>query len=63
MTQDTGQCAYFDVAVHRNNAAFRTAAHDDVASGLAKLFEAETFQSPYDGGSGNVRELRHAQER
>ena len=60
LTQDTCQRAHFDFAVHGDDTAFGTTAHDDVASGLAKLLETQALQRPYYGSARNVRQFRCA---
>lgn len=62
LTQDTCQRACLDFAVHWNE-AFGTTAHDDVASGLAKLLKPQVLQRPNYGRPRNVRQFRHAPER
>ncbi len=63
LTQNTCQRAYFDFAMHGDDTSSGAAAQDDVATGLAQLFESQALQCPYYGSARHVRQLRHTQER
>ena len=65
LAQDAGERADFDRTVHRHYATFGPAPHDDVATGLPNLCEAETLKGFYDrhpevrGSLGMRREAKH----
>ena len=43
LAEQSRKSSDFDFAMHWNHAAFYTAPHDDVTTGLAKLYEPQTF--------------------
>jgi hypothetical protein len=47
LAQNTRKSANLDFAVHRNDTAFGTTPHDDVATGLANLHKPQPFKRPY----------------
>jgi len=63
LTQDACQRTHFYFAVHGDDTAIGTSAHNDMASGLTQLLESQAFQRPNHRSAGNPRKLRHALER
>jgi hypothetical protein len=48
LAQHAGKCADLNFAVHRHDATFRLATHDDVATALAQLCEPKTLKRAND---------------
>ena len=63
LTKHAGQRSNLDFAMQRNDAAFGTSPHDDVAAGLTNLHETQTFKRLDKGCPGNAGQFRHARER
>ena len=62
LAQDARKSADFDLVMHRHYTAFGSTSHDDVAAGLANLYETEMFKSFDDGHPRGARQLRHKPE-
>ena len=48
LTKRTSQCADFDLAMHRDNAAFGFPLHDDVTAALAHFLKTKPLQRTLD---------------
>ncbi len=59
LLEKTSQRTDLQLVMVGNNAARRTAAHDDVASALTDDDETEPFQGSHDLGPGHNRQFRH----
>lgn len=59
LTQKTGKCPDLDLVVHRHDATFGAALHDNVAATLSSFLKSEAFKRTLNFGAREMRQLRH----